>query len=68
VLAVAAYAGLAELVRGLLIQRGADPNRLNYLGQAPIAGAVTERGDKVVRHECENVWQHGSTWRGCARE
>ncbi len=45
---LAAYAGHAELVRGL-IQRGADPNRLNDRGQAPIAGAVFKREDEVVR-------------------
>jgi len=48
VLMLAAYAGHAELVRGLF-QRGADPNRLNDLGQAPIAGAVFKREDEVVR-------------------
>jgi uncharacterized protein len=47
-LMLAAYAGHAELVRDL-IQRGADPNRLNDLGQAPIAGAVFKREDEVVR-------------------
>ena len=31
------------------VQRGADPNRLNDLGQAPIAGAVFKREDEVVR-------------------
>jgi ankyrin repeat protein len=45
---LAAYAGHAELVRGLL-ERGADPNRLNDRGQAPIAGAVFKREDEVVR-------------------
>lgn len=45
---LAAYAGHAELVRGL-IQRGADPNRINDLGQAPIAGAIFKREDEVVR-------------------
>ena len=45
---LAAYAGHAELVRGL-IQRGADPNKLNDLRQAPIAGAVFKREDEVVR-------------------
>src|SRR5258708_29371134 len=45
---LAAYAGHAELVRGL-IERGADLNRLNDLGQAPIAGAVFKREDEVVR-------------------
>jgi ankyrin repeat protein len=47
-LMLAAYAGHAELVRGL-IQRGADPNKINDLGQAPIAGAVFKREDEVVR-------------------
>jgi ankyrin repeat protein len=45
---LAAYGGHAELVRGLL-ERGADPNRLNDRGQAPIAGAVFKREDEVVR-------------------
>ena len=45
---LAAYAGHAQLVHGL-IQRGADPNRLNDLGQAPVAGAVFKREDGVVR-------------------
>ena len=40
--------GHAELVRGL-VERGADPNRLNGRGQAPIAGPVFKREDKVVR-------------------
>jgi len=47
-LMLAAYAGHAGLVRGL-VQRGADPDRLNDLGQAPIAGAVFKREDEVVR-------------------
>ena len=45
---LAAYAGHAELVRGL-VERGADPNRLNDRGQAPIAGAIFKREDEVVR-------------------
>jgi ankyrin repeat protein len=45
---LAAYAGHAALVRGL-VERGADPNRLNDRGQAPIAGAVFKREDEVVR-------------------
>lgn len=45
---LAAYAGHAELVRDL-VQRGADPNRLNDLGQSPVAGAVFKREDEVVR-------------------
>ena len=31
-----------------LVQRGADPNRLNDRGQAPIAGTVFKREDEVV--------------------
>ena len=45
---LAAYAGHAALVRGL-VERGADPNKLNDRGQAPIAGAVFKREDEVVR-------------------
>ena len=47
-LMLAAYAGHAALVRGL-VERGADPNRLNGRGQAPLAGAVFKREDEVVR-------------------
>ena len=47
-LMLAAYGGHAELVRGL-VERGADPNRLNDRGQAPIAGAVFKREDEVVQ-------------------
>jgi len=47
-LILAAYGGHAELVRGLL-ERRADPNRLNDQGQAAIAGAVFKREDDVVR-------------------
>jgi hypothetical protein len=55
-----AYAGHAELVRGL-IQRGADPNRLNDLGQAPVAGAVFKRGDKVVHAQrCGHTVEAGA--------
>ena len=45
---LAAYAGHAELTKGLL-QRKADPNRLNDLGQSMIAGAVFKAHDEVVR-------------------
>ncbi len=45
---LAAYAGHAALVRSL-VERGADPNRLNDRGQAPIAGAAFKREDEVVR-------------------
>lgn len=47
-LMLAAYAGHAELTRELL-QRGADPNRLNDMGQSMIAGAVFKGHDEVVR-------------------
>jgi ankyrin repeat protein len=47
-LMLAAYAGHAELTKGLL-QRKADPNRLNDLGQSMIAGAVFKSHDEVVR-------------------
>jgi len=45
--------GHAELVRGL-VERGADPNRLNDRGQAPIVGAVFKREDEIVRVLMEN--------------
>ncbi|KAG0696481.1 ankyrin repeat-containing domain protein [Suillus ampliporus] len=47
-LMLAAYAGHAEVTKGLL-QRKADPNRLNDLGQSMIAGAVFKSHDEVVR-------------------
>ncbi|KAG1719542.1 ankyrin repeat-containing domain protein [Suillus paluster] len=47
-LMLAAYAGHADLTKGLL-QRQADPNRLNDLGQSMIAGAVFKSHDEVVR-------------------
>lgn len=45
---LAAYAGHAELTKELL-KRGADPNRLNDLGQSIVAGAVFKAHDDVVR-------------------
>lgn len=45
---LAAYAGHTELVKSLL-SRGADPNRLNDLGQSMVAGAVFKSHDDVVR-------------------
>jgi ankyrin repeat protein len=45
---LAAYAGHTELTKGLL-QRKADPNRTNDLGQSIIAGAVFKAHDEVVR-------------------
>lgn len=47
-LMLAAYAGHAELVRGL-VGVGADPNALNERGQSPIAGAIFKKEDEVVR-------------------
>lgn len=44
---LAAYHGHAELVT-LLIQHGADPNRLNDRGQSPLAGAVFKKEDDVI--------------------
>jgi ankyrin repeat protein len=44
---LAAYYGHAELVK-LLIQHGADPNRLNDRNQSPIAGALFKKEDAVV--------------------
>lgn len=44
---LAAYHGHADLVK-LLIQHGADPNRLNDRGQSPLAGAVFKKEDAVI--------------------
>lgn len=44
---LAAYAGHTELTKAL-ISRGADPNRLNDLGQSMVAGAVFKAHDDVV--------------------
>lgn len=44
---LAAYHGHADLVK-LLIQHGADPNRVNDRGQSPLAGAVFKQEDKVI--------------------
>ena len=40
--------GHADAVR-VLVERGADVNRLNDRGQAPVAGAVFKGEDDVVR-------------------
>ncbi|KAK8922471.1 hypothetical protein H634G_00588 [Metarhizium anisopliae BRIP 53293] len=50
-LMLAAYYGHAELVR-LLIQHGADPNRLNDKNQSPLAGAVFKKEDAVIEASC----------------
>ncbi|KAF5699586.1 ankyrin [Fusarium mundagurra] len=47
-LMLAAYHGHAELVK-VLIQHGADPNRLNDRGQSPLAGAVFKKEDAVIQ-------------------
>ncbi|KAF6825844.1 hypothetical protein CPLU01_10041 [Colletotrichum plurivorum] len=46
-LMLAAYYGHAETVK-LLIQHGADPNRLNDKRQSPLAGAVFKGLDSVI--------------------
>lgn len=45
---LAAYHGHADLVK-VLIQHGADPNRLNDRGQSPLAGAVFKKEDAVIQ-------------------
>jgi ankyrin repeat protein len=45
---LAAYAGHLSLSRTLL-SRGADPNRLNDLGQSIVAGAVFKAHDEIVK-------------------
>lgn len=45
---LAAYAGHVALTKALL-DRGADPNRQNDLGQSIIAGAVFKAHDDVVK-------------------
>lgn len=47
-LMLAAYHGHAELVQAL-VERGADPGRLNDRGQSPLAGAVFNGSAPVVR-------------------
>jgi len=45
---LAAYHGHAPLVT-LLLQHGADPNRLNDRGQSPLAGAVFKNERDVIQ-------------------
>ncbi|KAF0638981.1 hypothetical protein FPSE5266_01165 [Fusarium pseudograminearum] len=47
-LMLAAYHGHADLVK-VLIQHGADSNRLNDRGQSPLAGAVFKKEDAVIQ-------------------
>jgi len=44
---LAAYHGHAPLVK-LLIQHGADPNKINDRGQSPLAGAVFKAEASVI--------------------
>ena len=44
---LAAYHGHADLVK-VLLDHGADPNRLNDRGQSPMAGAIFKMEDAVV--------------------
>lgn len=44
---LSAYHGHAPLVQ-LLLDHGADPNRVNDRGQSPLAGAVFKGEDAVV--------------------
>lgn len=46
-LMLAAYHGHADVVK-LLIEHGADPNRLNDRMQSPLAGAVFKKEDAVI--------------------
>lgn len=46
-LMLAAYAGHTDLSKGLL-DRGADPNRINDLGQSIVAGAVFKAHNEIV--------------------
>lgn len=56
---LAAYYGHAELVR-LLIQHGADPNRLNDKNQSPLAGAVFKKEDAVIEASCYICSERGN--------
>ncbi len=50
---LAPYAGHLELAQELL-KRGADPNRLNDMGQSTIGAAVYQGYDEVVRLLAKN--------------
>ncbi len=45
---LASYHGHAPLV-SLLVQHGADPNRLNDKGQSPLAGVVFKNEPAVIK-------------------
>jgi hypothetical protein len=61
---LAAYHGHAELVK-LLMQHGADPNRINDRGQSPLAGAVFKKEEAVIevciRWQPSNIVQMSAT-------
>ncbi|RGP77342.1 hypothetical protein FLONG3_4528 [Fusarium longipes] len=76
-LMLAAYHGHADLVK-VLIQHGADPNRLNDRGQSPLAGAVFKKEDTVIQlldggadpeygqpsaFECVAMFKQEDTWK-----
>ena len=46
-LMLASYSGHVELAKGL-IERGADVNKLNDRGQAPLAGVVFKKEDALI--------------------
>lgn len=46
-LMLASYAGHVDLTRGL-IERGADVNKFNERGQAPLAGVVFKKEDALI--------------------
>ncbi len=49
---LAAYHGHPKIVQ-LLLEYGADPNRLNDRGQSPLAGAIFKMEDLVVEVSCD---------------
>jgi hypothetical protein len=57
---LAAYHGHAELVK-LLLDHGADPNRLNDRGQSPLAGAVFKMEDAVIEVHPHQVCEAASS-------
>lgn len=59
-LMLAAYYGHADLVK-LLIQHGADPNRLNDKNQSPLAGAVFKKEDEVIDVSCHDCPRAATT-------
>ncbi|KAF4501405.1 ankyrin [Fusarium agapanthi] len=76
-LMLAAYHGHADLVK-VLVQHGADPNRLNDRGQSPLAGAVFKKEDAVTQlldggadpeygqpsaAECITMFKQEDTWK-----